>query len=327
MASTDQIPLTLDSSEPSDLEFRGTRLTPNALVQGDSREVVQAIADESVRLIVTSPPYWDLVDYGDPRQIGQSSYQTYLEDLFLVFRECERVLVPNGKLCINTPIVPVPKGRSSKDQHTRELKNLNNDIEHLLLTRTEMERFSLYLWQKQTTVKMFGSYPYPPNIYENNSIEFINVLVKPGSPDKVDRTIKEANKLTQDEWMDLTRQIWWIYPENVARSNGHPAPFPELLPARLIKMFSFGATRKVGFDGDVVLDPFGGFGTTAVAARTLGRQYISIDISSEFTKQAIHNVGLRLENRAYDVKLRRLSDADQNKPVQSHFSGYAPSEA
>ena len=319
MTSIDQIPLTLGPDDSPQLEFTGTSLTPNAIVQGDSREVMQAVADESVRLIVTSPPYWDLVDYGDPRQIGQSPYQAYLEDLLLVFQECERVLVPNGKLCINTPIVPVPKDRSSKDKHTRELKNLNNDIEHLLLARTGLERFSLYLWQKQTTVKMFGSYPYPPNIYENNSIEFINVLVKPGAPSKINPVIKEANKLTQNEWMDLTRQIWWIYPENVARNTGHPAPFPELLPARLIKMFSFGATPEAEFGGDIVLDPFGGFGTTAVAAKTLGRQYISIDVSSEFTKQALHNVSLRPENRNYDVKLRRLSDADRNKPTQSHL--------
>ena len=324
MTSTSQIPLTLASEDSSQLEFVGTRLTPNAIVQGDSREAMRAIADESVRLVVTSPPYWDLVDYGDPRQIGQSSYESYLEDLLVVFQECERVLAPNGKLCINTPIVPVPKERSSKDQHTRELKNINNDIEHLLLNETRLERFSLYLWQKQTTVKMFGSYPYPPNIYENNSIEFINVLVKPGPPDKIHPMIKEASKLSQDEWMDLTRQIWWIYPENIARNNGHPAPFPELIPARLIKMFSFGAIREAGFAGDVILDPFGGFGTTALAAKTLGRQYISIDVSLEFTRQAVHNVSLRVENRNYNVKLRRLSDADRNEPLQSRFANPSP---
>ena len=324
MASTDQIPLRLDPGEPTDFEFRGIRLAPNAIVQGDSKQVMRAIADESVRLVVTSPPYWDLVDYGHPDQIGQSSYQRYLEDLLVVFQECERVLVPNGKLCINTPIVPVPKGRSPKEQHTRELKNLNNDIEHFLLSRTRLERFSLYLWQKQTTVKMFGSYPYPPNIYENNSIEFINVLVKPGVPGKIPAAVKEANQLTQSEWIDLTRQIWWIYPENVARSNGHPAPFPELLPARLIKMFSFGAVPEAEYNGDVVLDPFGGFGTTAIAAKTLGRQYISIDVSPAFTQQAVHNVSLRTENRAYDVKLRRLSDADRNNPIQADLIDLSP---
>ena len=104
--------------------------------------------DESVRLIITSPPYWDLVDYGVSGQIGQSSYEAFLENLITVFKECERTLVPNGKLCINTPIVPVPKQRSPKTQHTRELKNLNNDIEAKVLNETNLERFSLYVWQK-----------------------------------------------------------------------------------------------------------------------------------------------------------------------------------
>ena len=178
-----------------------------------------------------------------------------------------------------------------------------------------MNRYSLYIWQKQTTVKMFGSYPYPPNIYENNSIEFINVLVKPGEPLKMDPRVKAANQLSQDEWMDLTRQIWWMYPENVARIEGHPAPFPELLPARLIKMYTFSTLADAGYLGDVVLDPFGGVGTTAIAAKALGRRYISIDISEAFTRQAQHNVSMRFRNPNYDVRLRRLSDADLNRPA------------
>ena len=100
------------------------------------------------------------------------------------------------------------------------------------------------------------------------------------------------------------------------RSNGHPAPFPELLPARLVKMYSFAAVSEVGFEGDVVLDPFGGYGTTALAAKTLGRRYISIDISKQFTEQAAHNLSQRTEHRGFDVMLRRLSDADRNLPVQ-----------
>ena len=92
MTSIDQIPLTLGPDDSPQLEFTGTSLTPNAIVQGDSREVMQAVADESVRLIVTR----DLVERRSP--------SAYLEDLLLVFQECERVLVPNGKLCINTPI-------------------------------------------------------------------------------------------------------------------------------------------------------------------------------------------------------------------------------
>lgn len=289
---------------------------PNSIVCGDAREVLKGVPSQSIRLIVTSPPYWDLADYGVVGQIGQSSYEQFLDDLLHVWVECERVLVPNGKLCINTPIVPVDKAKTP-DLHTRDIKNLNNDLEAKVLSNTSFRRFSLFIWQKQTTEKMFGSYPYPPNIYENNTIEFINVLVKPGQPQRVPKEVKEASRLTQEEWMDLTRQIWWMYPEDVARNGPHPAPFPELLPARLIKMYSFGAAPATGFPGDIVLDPFGGLGTTAVAAKTLGRQYISIDISPDFTAIAKRHVAVAVENRKYDIKLRRLSDPDKNLPQQS----------
>ena len=199
MVQEGQAKLVTVSDDVPSLGFTGDRLLPNAVVQGDAREVMRAVPDESVRLIVTSPPYWDLVDYGDPDQIGQSTYEQYLHDLTVVFKECERALIPNGKICINTPIVPVPKQRSLKSRHTRELKNLNNDIEAQLIRETSLDRFSLFVWQKQTTVKMFGSYPFPPNIYENNSIEFINILVKPGVPPTMPAAVKDANKLTQRE--------------------------------------------------------------------------------------------------------------------------------
>ncbi len=286
---------------------------PNSIVCGDARVVMRTIPSESVQLIITSPPYWNLADYGVPEQIGQSSYEQYLHDLLGVWVECERVLVPNGKLCINTPIIPVPK-KDTPELHTRELKNLNNDIEALILSATRLNRYSFYVWQKQTTEKMFGSYPYPPNIFENNTLEFISVFVKPGAPAKLSKEVKEASRLTQEEWLDLTRQIWWIYPEDVTRNGHHPAPFPELLPMRLIRMYSFGSFVNKDFPGDVVLDPFGGIGTTALAAKTLGRRYISIDISPKYTEMAVHRVASRQENRRYDIKLRKLADADKHAP-------------
>jgi DNA modification methylase len=282
----------------------------NSVVCGDSREILRSIPTETIHLIVTSPPYWNLADYGHERQIGQSSYPEYLADLLDVWRECERVLVPNGKLCINTPIVPVPKA-SNGEQHTRELKNLCNDIEATILRDTSLARFSLYVWQKQTTEKMFGSYPYPPNIYENNTIEFINVFVKAGKPRHIPNGVKEASRLTQKEWMDLTRQVWWIYPEDISRAGLHPAPFPELLPLRLVKMYTFGSVPERQFEGDIVLDPFGGTGTTAVAAKILGRRYISVDVSPRYTDFAIRRVQGSTENRTVDVCLKRLADSER----------------
>jgi len=271
---------------------------------------MKEIPSESVHLVVTSPPYWDLVDYGFEGQIGASGYEEYLQRMLDVWRECERVLVPNGKLCINVPIVPVPKVRTP-DSHTRELKNIANDIEATILNSLQLRRYSLYLWQKQTTEKMFGSYPFPPNIYENNTIEFINVYVKPGRPRKLAAAVKEPSKLSQAEWIDLTRQVWWIYPEDVQRVGNHPAPFPLLLPARLVKMFSFAAAAADEFMGDIVLDPFVGSGTTAVAAKLLGRRFIGIEGSADYARFAKRRVDETSLDSSFDVRLRRLSDGDQ----------------
>ncbi len=155
-------------------------------------------------------------------------------------------------------------------QHTRHLKNLAFDIEHKILAETNLERFSLFAWQKQTSKMMFGSYPYPGNIIENNTIEFINVYVKPGKPPKFDPDVKEANELTRTEWLDLTQQVWFMYPEDIKREGDHPAPFPEKLPARLLRLYTYGAVAR--FPGEVVLDPFVCTGTTCAVAKSMGRR-------------------------------------------------------
>jgi len=277
----------------------------NKVICGDAAGVMSELPDESVHLVVTSPPYWNLVDYGVEGQIGHSSYQDYLGDLLAVWRQAYRVLIPNGKLCIDTPIVPIPK-KMMNTTHTRHLKNINNDIEVSILDDEESDfhRFSLSVWQKQTTVKMFGSYPYPPNIYEDNTIEFINVFVKPGKPRKLSKVVKEGSKLSQEQWLNLTMQVWPMYPENVSRTGGHPAPFPVVLPQRLILMYTFAKVPSEGFAGDIVLDPFNGSGAACVAARSTGRRFIGIDISEDYCAIARH----RLEPRRFpapEIMLRR----------------------
>ncbi len=268
----------------------GTRVriddVTNRIICADSRQALARLPDESVTCIVTSPPYWNVVDYGFEGQLGPGHYEQYLDGLLPVWRECERVLAPNGKLCINTPIMPIPKA-VIPDQHTRHIKNLNNDIEATILGNLSLARYSLYIWQKQTTEKMFGSYPHPPNIYEQNTVEFINVFVKPGAPEKLPAWIKEHSRLSQEEWMNLTRQVWRLYPEDVKRSR-HPAPFPQTLPNRLIAMYTFAACNQAEeqFPGHVVLDPFCGTGATCVAARKLGRRYIGIDLGVDFVTAA-----------------------------------------
>jgi len=254
----------------------------NKVICADTKIALQKIPNNVIHCIITSPPYWNIVDYGLEKQLGQGSYEEYLEQLLEVWRECERVLVPNGKLCIITPILPISK-KVIPEQHTRHIKNINNDIEMTILKNLRLKRYSLYIWQKQTTEKMFGSYPYPPNIYEQNTIEFINVFVKDGKPRKIPKEVKEASRLSEKEWIDLTQQVWNLYPEDVKRTR-HPAPFPVSLPNRLIAMYTFAQYQGKGifYEGDIVLDPFCGTGATLIAAKSLGRRFIGIDLSPDF---------------------------------------------
>ena len=262
----------------------------NKIICDDALNSLVKLPSECVALAVTSPPYWNIVDYGINGQIGQTSYEEYLSDLLPIWKETERVLIPNGKLAIITPIMPISK-KVINDGHTRHLKNINNDIEASILENIpKLKRFSLYIWQKQTSVKMFGSYPYPPNIYEDNTIEFINVYVKDGAPLSLPKEAKEPSELTQEEWRNLTMQVWPIYPEDVQRAGGHPAPFPVVLPKRLIMMYTFKQCPDAGFEGDIVLDMFNGTGATCVAARALERKWIGIDLHPGYCEIARNRI-------------------------------------
>ncbi len=255
------------------------------LLVGHAAQVLAEFPPACIDLVVTSPPYWTAVEY-EGQANPWPSYEAYLDDMLSVWKECARVLRPNGKLCINAPIMPIPK--DVIQQHTRHLKNIAFDMEHRILSATDMERFSLFVWQKQTSKMMFGSYPYPGNIIENNTIEFINVYVKPGKPPKFDADVKEANELTRTEWLDLAQQVWFMYPEDVKREGDHPAPFPEKLPGRLMRLYSYAAVAN--FPGEIVLDPFVGTGTTCAVAKSMGRRYVGIDINPAYVKIAQERV-------------------------------------
>ncbi len=250
------------------------------LIVGDAAEVMARFPPGSIDLVVTSPPYWTAVEYDGAR--SWPSYNAYLDDMQRVWNECARVLRPNGKLCINAPLLPIPQKLIR--QHTRHLKNIAADIEQNILRETELARYGLFVWQKQTSKMMFGSYPFPGNILENNTIEFIHVYVKPGAPPKFPQRVKAASRLSRTEWLDLTQQVWFMYPQDVKRGGEHPAPFPEKLPARLIRLYSFGACEN--FAGEIVLDPFAGTGTTCVAAKRMGRRYVGIDVNRNYLRIA-----------------------------------------
>ncbi|HIE27553.1 TPA: site-specific DNA-methyltransferase [Candidatus Poribacteria bacterium] len=248
----------------------------------DARDMSE-VDDNSITLIVTSPPYWNIKNYSlnSPKQKGQigsiEDYRQYLCALNMVWKECERVLEPNGKLCVNAPLMPIPK-KHLNTHHTRDIFNLYSDIEHGILKQTELYFMDLYIWNRMNPTKklMFGSYPYPSNFYAQNTAEFIGIFVKDGKPKSHSPEIKEASKLIQEEWINFTKQIWDIPIPNkgdVAYGE-HPAIMPLEIASRLIRLYSF--------VDDIVLDPFLGSGTTAKAALQNRRHYIGYEINPAY---------------------------------------------
>ena len=280
----------------------------NKITCDDALKTMKQIHDNSISLIVTSPPYWNLIDYGVDGQYGQCSYDDYLEQMLLVFKESVRILEPNGKIAYITPIVPLSKTADSSN-HTRKLLNISSDIERRVLdANIGLNRFSLYIWQKQTSKKMFGSYPYPPNIYEDNTIEFINVLVKEGTPKKLPQEVKEYSRLSQEEWLNVSMQVWPIMPTNINRKNkgGHPAPFPLEIPNRLIAMYSFAKAEEFGFKGDIVLDMFNGSGSTTLSAFISKRRFIGIELNIDYCNIARERIANIDKNMARNLIIDKI---------------------
>ncbi len=291
----------------------------NKIICGDALREMQEIHSNSIALIVTSPPYWNLIDYEMEGQYGQGSYDEYLEQMLRINAEAQRVLRPNGKLAIVTPIVPLSK-KIDDSTHNRKLLNISNDIEFKILKSTytrQLHRFSLYIWQKQTTKKMFGSYPYPPNIYEDNTIEFINVFVKDGKPPKVASAIKEKSKITQEEWLNLSMQVWPIMPTDVQRTKGHPAPFPTEIPRRLIAMYTFKEVPEMGFEGDIVLDMFSGSGSTCLAAAQMKRRYIGIDLNIDYCNMAEKRIREQIPGTPYSLIIDKIKMPSKSRKPTS----------
>ncbi len=252
------------------------------IVIGDSRWMAE-VETGSVDLVVTSPPYWHLKDYGGPGQIGHGqSLHEYLQDLYRVWRECSRVLRPGGRLCVNVG-----------DQFARaavygryKIIPLHAEIigqeEHL-----GFDFLGSIIWQKKTTMHttggapVMGSYPFPPNGLIEIDYEFILIFKKPGPPKSVSREVKEASRLSREEWKEYFAGHWRF---GGARQGGHEAMFPEELPRRLIRMFSF--------VGDTVLDPFVGSGTTVKAALDLGRNAWGYEINDAFLSILKEKLGM-----------------------------------
>ena len=231
------------------------------------------LEDNSVHLAITSPPYWQLKDYGTDDQIGfHDSYESYINNLNLVWKECYRALHNGCRLCVNIG-----------DQFARAIYYGRYKV---IPIREEIIKFcenigfdymGAIIWQKVTTSNttgggvQMGSYPYPRNGILKLDYEFILVFKKLGDAPKPTKEIKELSKMTATEWNTFFAGHWNFAG---ARQNNHIAMFPEELPRRLIKMFSF--------VGETVLDPFAGSGTTNLASKNLGRNSVGFEINPEF---------------------------------------------
>ena len=262
----------------------------NQIYFKDSKNMKE-LPNNSIQLIVTSPPYFNIKDYSldgyqknkktekENGQIGDiSDYKKYISEMLKVWKECQRVLKPNGKLVINTPLMPMLK-KSFNTHYNRDIFDINSDIEQSILNNTNLYLMDVYICNRTNSSKklMFGSYPYPRNFYAQNTIEFISVFVKDGLPENnLPQDIKEKSKLTEKEWVEFTKQIWNIpIPNRNDMAFGeHPAIMPEEIVRRCVKLFTY--------VGDTVLDPFAGSGTTLKVAKELGRYYVGYEISKNF---------------------------------------------
>lgn len=250
--------------------------TFHKLINGDARDL-SFMADESVHLVVTSPPYWDLKRYNEnPDQLGHiHDYETFLTELEKVWRHLFRVLVPGGRLvCV---VGDVCVARRNFGRHL--VFPLHADI-CVICRRIGFDNLNPIIWHKIANAtyevsngsKFLGK-PYEPNAIIKNDMEFILMQRKPGGYRKPTSAQREASKLTKEEFDRWFQQIWNI---TGASTKHHPAPFPLELATRLVRMFSFA--------GDTVLDPFCGSGTTMVAALRTGRNSIGVEIDPEYCR-------------------------------------------
>ena len=240
---------------------------------GDSAKM-PFIEDNSVDLVVTSPPYYNAKEYSQ-----WDTIEDYLEDMNKVFKECFEKLKPGRKLCLNISDIPV-KGDSG-------VKWI--PLGAYVVSECEKIGYELadrIIWFKTPIMGFqYGSLPFPPSPLICDSMEYIYVLRKPGKSDYkyVNADNKNASKLPREEYAEYTKQIWSIRRVRLKDNiDGHTAPFPYELPYRCIKLYSF--------VGDTVLDPFGGSGTTSLAAIDLKRNSIISELNRDYCNLIKKNI-------------------------------------
>lgn len=272
--------------------------TKHTIINGDSRQMNE-LKNESVHLIVTSPPYWQLKDYGTENQIGfHDDYETYINHLNLTWQECFRVLHKGCRLCINIG------DQFARSTYYGRYKII--PIHSEIIKFCEMIGFDFMgqiIWQKTTTMNtsggasIMGSYPNPRNGIVKLDFEYILIFKKQGNPPKPTQEQKQNSVMTNEEWNTYFNGHWYF---SGARQDKHLAMFPEELPHRLIKMFSF--------PHETILDPFMGSGTTALAARNLNRNSVGYEINPDFIPIIKEKIG---QNDAFmEVKTEIIKQAD-----------------
>jgi site-specific DNA-methyltransferase (adenine-specific) len=264
------------------------------------------LKDESVHLIITSPPYWQLKDYGNGSQIGfNDSYEDYINNLNFVWKECYRILHKGCRLCVNIG-----------DQFARSVYYGRYKV---IPIREEIIKFcetigfdymGAIIWQKVTTCNttggatIMGSFPYPRNGIIKLDYEFILIFKKLGVPPKVNKEIREKSKLNIEEWNEYFYGHWNFSGE---RQDKHLAMFPEELPKRLIKMFSFVE--------DTVFDPFLGSGTTCLAARNSERKSIGYEINEVFLPIIKEKLNINRKPEDFEIIMQKKKAVDYKKEI------------
>jgi DNA modification methylase len=280
---------------------------------GDARHM-DRIADNSVALVVTSPPYFAGKQYEESLGVDgvPANYIEYLELLRDVFAECARVLEPGGRIAVNVANLGRRPYRSLSSDVTQILSDLG------LLLRGEV------VWVKGKSAGgscAWGSFQRPTNPVLRDVTERVIIAGK-GRFDRAvlpkhraKRNLPSVATITRDEFLDATTDLWEMAPESAKRVN-HPAPFPVELPARLIGMFTF--------EGDVVLDPFMGSGSTAVAAIRAGRRYLGYDTDPAYIQTAQHRIDAALaalDTAAEAAVATRIPPEARRQPAPTEVTG------
>jgi len=269
--------------------------TIHKVVLGDARHM-GFIFDKSVHLIVTSPPYWNLKEYNNTKnQLGHiDDYEEFLAELKKVWDECFRILIPGGRLvCIVGDVC------MSRRQHGRHrVMPLHADI-CVQCRKVGFDNLNPIIWYKISNAKFeankgskFLGRPYEPNAIIKNDIEYILMQRKPGGYRKPSDLQRRLSRIKKEDFNKWFRQIWNL---TGASTSKHPAPFPLELAQRLVQMFSF--------EGDTILDPFYGTGTTSIAAVKSNRNSIGIDIDASYCRIAARRIQKETEHFFNNAKL------------------------